>query len=159
MSGETARVDATTVSPITESSTSAVVTGLLDDTTYEFYLSVVGGSYAGDSNITSARTNVAAMVDTSPPKWPPTSELVASDITPSTIKLSWSQALDNVAVEGYRIFVDGHQEVDRTVTDFTYSVTDSVYSYMLTGLTPSTTYHFTVKAYDASDNVSEPGLA
>lgn len=159
VSGETTWIDATTTSPLDSSSASAVVTGLLDDTEYEFYLEVVGGSHEGDSNIASARTTAASVVDSIAPEWPAASELVLSDITQSTMKLSWPQASDNVAVKGYRIYIDGHQEVDHESADFAYSVTDHVYSYTISGLTPSTTYQITVKAYDASNNVSEPGLS
>lgn len=157
--GETAWTDATTDAPITETSTRAVVTGLADDTTYEFYLVVVGGDRAGDSNPAVATTNAAGGADTIPPEWPASSALKLSDMTETTIKLSWPEAQDNVAVTGYRIFVDGHQKVDKASGDFAYSVTDHVYSYTMTGLQPGTSYHFTVKAYDAVNHVSEPGLS
>lgn len=48
---------AVTEEPVTETSTRAVVTGLSDDTTYAFYLEVIGGDRAGISNIAVATTN------------------------------------------------------------------------------------------------------
>ena len=157
--GETSWTDATTNAPITATSTHAVVTGLADNTTYEFYLVVVGGERAGDSNTAVATTNAATGADSIPPTWPGSSELTLSDITRTTVQLTWPAAQDNVAVKGYRIYVDGDQKVDKVSGDFNYSVTDDTYTYTVTGLNPNTTYEFDVKAYDAGNNVSEPGLS
>lgn len=151
--------DAAMADPMTATSTGAVVTGLADDTTYEFYLEVVGGDHAGNSNMATATTNAATVVDSVPPVWPGGSELILSDMTQSSIKLSWPEAQDNFAVTGYRIFVDDSLEVDKASGDFSYSVTENVYSYTMTELSPNTTYRFTVKAYDAKNNESEPGLS
>jgi chitodextrinase len=70
--------------------------------------------------------------------------LSASGTTTTSTNLSWTGATDNVAVSGYDVFKDGVL-LGSTTTATTYAVT---------GLTVSTTYVFTVKAKDASGNIS-----
>jgi len=84
-------------------------------------------------------------VDTEAPTWPTEGELAIAEVTQTSAKLSWPEAADNVAVAGYRIYVDGaermtvpKQELEKTITN----------------LTPKKTYLFTVKAYDAAGNES-----
>lgn len=96
--------------------------------------------------------------EVAPPVWPSGSELTVSDIKQTSVKLSWPAAQDNFAVRGYRLYVNGEKKMDKVDSEFDYSVTDSVYSYSLAGLTPGTAYHFTVKAYDTAGNEGEPGL-
>jgi hypothetical protein len=61
----------------------------------------------------------------------------------SELDLSWTVSTDNVGVSGYKIFRAGFQIATSTFT-----------SYADTGLTASTTYTYTVKAFDAAGNVS-----
>lgn len=84
-------------------------------------------------------------LDTEPPSAPAT--LNATTVGAGSITLGWPAATDNVGVTGYKIFREG-VEIG----------TSSVLSFTSTGLTPSTEYHFSVKAVDASNNVSEPVL-
>ncbi len=79
--------------------------------------------------------------DTSAPSIP--SNLSASPISTSQINLSWSPSTDNTAVAGYRIYRNGSQLT--TTLNTTYSNT---------GLSPATTYSYTVSAYDAAGNTS-----
>jgi chitodextrinase len=79
--------------------------------------------------------------DTIPPTAP--GAPVAGTITPSSIALSWAAATDNYGVSSYQVYRNG--TLVGTVTSLTY--TD-------TGLTPSTTYTYTVKALDAAGNAS-----
>lgn len=83
---------------------------------------------------------VAAVADTTPPTAP---TLTASGTTETTTDLSWSGATDNVGVTGYDVYRGA------TLLGSTASTT-----YAVTGLTPSTTYSFTVRAKDAAGNVS-----
>lgn len=78
--------------------------------------------------------------DTTPPTTP---TLSASNTTSVSTILSFTGATDNVGISGYDIYKDG--SLLATVTASPYTVT---------GLTPSTTYAFTVKAKDASGNIS-----
>src|SRR5437016_3814208 len=79
--------------------------------------------------------------DTTPPSVP--TGLTASAVSSSQINLSWAASSDNVGVSGYRVYRGGTQIATTSATSFTN-----------TGLAPSTTYSYTVAAYDAAGNVS-----
>jgi chitodextrinase len=81
------------------------------------------------------------VVDTSSPTVP--AGLHAVVISSTQINLSWTASTDNVGVTGYKIFRGGAQFSTTTATSFSN-----------TGLTPSTTYTYTVAAYDAARNTS-----
>ncbi len=85
-------------------------------------------------------TITAGSTDTVAPTAP---TLTASGTTQTTTNLSWSGAIDNVAVTGYDVYKDG------SLLGSTAST-----SYAVSGLTASTTYVFTVKAKDAAGNAS-----
>jgi chitodextrinase len=63
--------------------------------------------------------------------------------TDTSIGLSWTASTDNVGVTGYKVFRNGTQ----IATPATTSYTD-------TGLTPNTTYTYTIAANDAAGNTS-----
>ncbi|XID94937.1 S-layer homology domain-containing protein [Paenibacillaceae bacterium WGS1546] len=88
--------------------------------------------------------------DTEAPQWPDGSKLTASDITQTSIKLSWPMATDHVGVTGYRIYMNGTERM---------TVSGSVYETIIVGLSADTTYTFRVTAYDAAGNESEVGLS
>jgi fibronectin type 3 domain-containing protein len=69
--------------------------------------------------------------------------LVAAPVSTSRINLSWDASTDNVGVAGYKIYRNGLLAGIAT----TRSYSDS-------GLAPSTTYAYTVAAYDAQGNTS-----
>jgi len=79
--------------------------------------------------------------DTQAPSVPTT--LSGTAVSSSQINLSWGASTDNIGVTGYRIYRGGIQ-IGTSVTN----------SYSNTGLSPSTTYSYTVSAYDAAGNVS-----
>ncbi|MFC4815787.1 MULTISPECIES: endonuclease [unclassified Flavobacterium] len=79
--------------------------------------------------------------DTTAPSVP--TNLAASNVTSTSLTLSWSASTDNVGVTGYDVYMNG---------SFKTSVTSTTSS--ITGLTASTTYSFTVKAKDAAGNSS-----
>jgi len=79
--------------------------------------------------------------DTQAPTTP--TNLSATAISSSQINLSWTASTDNVGVTGYRIYRGGTQ-IGTAATN----------SYSNTGLSPSTSYSYTVAAYDAAGNVS-----
>ncbi|MFP9113008.1 reprolysin-like metallopeptidase [Flavobacterium sp. RHBU_3] len=85
-------------------------------------------------------TITSASTDTTAPTAP---TLTASGTTSTTTNLSWSGATDNVAVTSYDVYQG---------TTLLGNVTTTTYA--VTGLTPSTTYSFTVKAKDAAGNAS-----
>jgi chitodextrinase len=69
--------------------------------------------------------------------------LTASAVSSSQINLSWAASSDNVGVSGYRVFRDGAQIATTSATSFPDA-----------GLSPSTTYSYTVAAFDAAGNLS-----
>nr|HQU21933.1 GEVED domain-containing protein [Flavobacteriaceae bacterium] len=79
--------------------------------------------------------------DTQPPTNP--TNLTASNITDTTVDLSWTASTDNVGVTGYEVFESG------------VSIgTVGSNSANVTGLTANTSYAFTVRAFDAAGNNS-----
>jgi chitodextrinase len=80
-------------------------------------------------------------IDTQPPTVP--TGLTATAVSSSQINLSWNASTDNVGVAGYLVFRNNGQIVSTTQT-----------SYSDTGLSPSTTYTYTVEAFDAAGNIS-----
>ncbi len=79
--------------------------------------------------------------DTQAPSTP--TNLTASNITQTSVRLSWGVSSDNVGVTGYSVFRDG-----------SFLASTSGTNYNVSGLTPGTTYTFTVNAVDAAGNTS-----
>ncbi len=94
----------------------------------------------------STAINVSTLADTDAPTVP--SNVVASNITGTTFKLTWNASTDNTAVTGYDVYVDA---------TFKASTTDV--NYTVTGLTKSTTYAVSVLAKDAANNKSAQSTA
>ncbi|MEK9154507.1 MAG: LamG-like jellyroll fold domain-containing protein [Patescibacteria group bacterium] len=84
--------------------------------------------------------------DTTAPSVP--TNLSATAISSTQINLSWIASTDNVGVTGYRIYRGGTQIGTSNTT-----------SYSDTGLSPSTSYSYTVSAYDAANNVSAQSVS
>ncbi len=80
--------------------------------------------------------------DTENPSVP--TNLVASNPTSSTVDLSWTASTDNTGVTSYDVY-DGSNFVNTASNATTYTIS---------GLTPETTYNFSVRARDAANNVS-----
>jgi glucose/arabinose dehydrogenase/chitodextrinase len=79
--------------------------------------------------------------DTIPPSVP--TGLTATTVSSTRIDLAWSPSSDNVGVAGYRVFRNG-----------TEVATPTTNAHQDTGLTPATTYTYTVSAFDAAGNSS-----
>jgi carbohydrate binding protein with CBM4/9 domain/fibronectin type III domain protein len=79
--------------------------------------------------------------DTQAPTAP--ANLTSTGKTSSSVSLSWSASTDNVGVSAYDIYSGSNQVLSVSGTTATVS-----------GLSPSTSYTFTVKARDAAGNVS-----
>jgi fibronectin type 3 domain-containing protein len=79
--------------------------------------------------------------DTTPPSVP--TNLTATANSSSQVTLSWTASTDNVGVAGYSILRNG-VAIAATATP----------GYVDTGLTPNTTYSYTITASDAAGNVS-----
>ena len=84
--------------------------------------------------------------DTEAPTAP--TNLVASDLSPYSVKLSWTGSVDNRAVTAYEIYQNGTK------------ITETPQTFInITTLSPGTAYEFTVKAIDFSANRSAPSNA
>ena len=79
--------------------------------------------------------------DTENPSTP--TNLIVTGSTSSTISLSWTASTDNIMVATYDIYLDGMLKTSSSSNSIT-----------VTGLNPSTTYSFYVKAKDAAGNTS-----
>lgn len=80
-------------------------------------------------------------IDAQPPTAP--TDFTAIPVSSSQINLSWTASTDNVGVTGYEIYRNSVKIATSTTT-----------SYGDTGLAPSTTYTYFVKAYDGAGNIS-----
>jgi chitodextrinase len=125
----------------TTSNTSYQDTGLSPSTTYSYTVAAydAAGNVSGQSTTASATTQASS--DTIPPSIP--TNLSAIAVSSSQINISWTASTDNVGVAGYRIYRNGAQITTTANT-----------AYSDTGLSPSTTYNYTVAAYDAAGNTS-----
>jgi glucose/arabinose dehydrogenase/chitodextrinase len=86
--------------------------------------------------------------DTSPPTAP--AGLTATASGSSQVNLNWTASTDNVGVAGYRV-----ERCQGTgCTNFAQVGTPTATSYSDTGLAPSSTYRYQVRAVDASGNFS-----
>lgn len=95
------------------------------------------------NSATSALIPVTVAIDITPPSAP--GSLTASEISSTTLRLSWSSATDNVGVAGYLV-----QRGTTTIATLAGSVT----SFVDSGLSSNTLYRYTVTAFDAAGYVS-----
>jgi Fibronectin type III domain len=94
---------------------------------------------------TGAVVNVSFGADTVKPT--PPGNLQGNPTSGTSVSLTWTASSDNVGVSGYRVYRNGGATPIATTTSTGYA--DS-------GLSPQTTYSYSVVAYDAQNNVSDP---
>ena len=104
---------------------------------------VTGSTWQADIALDKFNLTATGGPDTTPPSAP--SDLVANNTTESSTTLSWTSSIDNVGVTGYDIYEGTSVIGSATGTSFD-----------VTGLSPSTSYAFTVVARDAAGNESTP---
>ncbi|WP_231891406.1 fibronectin type III domain-containing protein [Paenibacillus swuensis] len=123
--------------------TTFTATGLTPSTAYSF--TVKAKDAASNVSVASNTLNVTtAAGDTQAPTTP--TNLALTGKTDTSVSLSWSASSDNVGVTGYNVYYGttlAGSTTGPSATNFTAS-----------GLAPNTAYTFTVKAKDASNNVS-----
>ena len=122
-------------------------TGRSPSTTYRYQVRAAdqAGNLSAYSTIASATTPAAP--DTTPPSTP--SGLSATAASSTQIDLSWTASTDNVGVTGYR--VERCQGAACTTSPRSHPTGTSFND---TGLSPSTTYRYQVRAVDEAGNVS-----
>jgi chitodextrinase len=129
----------------TVGSTSLNDSGLLPSTSYDYAIRALDA--AGNESIATTInvvTNAAAggnPQDTEAPSVP--ANVRATAVTSDSISLQWDAATDNVGVTAYRVTRNGQA----VATIGSTSLNDS-------GLLPSTSYDYTVRALDAAGNES-----
>lgn len=101
-----------------------------------------GSSWRSDMAIDNIKI-LSSTPDTEAPT--PPSNLVTSTITSTSVDLSWSAAIDNIGVTGYDVYQG---------TNLLTTVTNT--NYTIAGLSPDTSYSFSVRAKDGAGNVSDP---
>lgn len=117
------------------------INGLTELTTYSFSIKAKDG--AGNTSLSSN-----LIIITTPDGTKPTSptNLTASDITATSVNLSWTGSTDNIGVTGYSIY-------NNTFT-LLGKVNGSTKTFNVTDLKQATTYNFSIKATDAAGNSS-----
>jgi len=125
----------------TVTGTTANITGLTANTNYTF--SVKAKDAAGNESASSNSVNftTSSGADTQAPSTP--SSLATSNVTQTSVDLSWNASTDNVGVTGYDVYQDGVNISNVTGT-----------STSISGLTANTNYSFYVIARDAAGNSS-----
>ncbi|MFD1151873.1 PQQ-dependent sugar dehydrogenase [Saccharothrix hoggarensis] len=124
--------------------TSTTVTGLSPNGTYRFYVNAEDAA----GNVSQASDNVdvrtpPAQADTEKPSAP--TGLRATAVTANSVSLAWTAATDNIGVTRYEVHSGGVKVGDATGTSATIG-----------GRSPNTAYTFTVRAFDAVGNASDP---
>lgn len=118
-------------------------TCLTPSTTYNYTVKAFNAA----RNLSAPSTSLAVKTKVQGPEPPtaPTDLKADIDITTSSVSLTWTAATDNYCFAGY--------EIDRDDVKVNTSKTTS---YLDSSLKPDTTYHYTVKAFDAAGNYSVP---
>ncbi|WP_299063206.1 endonuclease [uncultured Polaribacter sp.] len=123
----------------TSNKTNTTITNLKTNTNYTFR--VVAKDIINNLSAPSIAINGKTLQDTEAPTIP--TNLLISNISDSSFKVSWSVSTDNNAIAGYEIFIDDN--LIATTTNIFYTVT---------GLETSTNYAVQVLAKDVDNNKS-----
>lgn len=123
-------------------STTFTSKGLASNTWYTFKIRARDAA----GNVSEEAGIEIKTLDITPPTRP--TKLTASEITRSSVYLSWSPSTDNDRVVGYQIFQGGNLLVG----------TSTGTKFRVTGLTSDNTYSFSVRARDADGNYSEKSI-
>jgi chitodextrinase len=118
------------------------LSGLTPSTAYTVDVRAFDAAGNRSTAITGNFTTSAAS-DTTPPTL--TGSITVGTVTASSVQISWPAGSDNVAVASYEVSSNGGTS---------YSNVGNVLTFTFTGLSPSTSYSFRVRARDAAGNVS-----
>lgn len=114
---------------------------LVPSTTYSYTVSAYDPAGNNSAQSSSASATTLASSDTVSPTVP--GSLHVTGTSSSTISLAWNASTDNIGVAGYKVFRNG-----------ALVGTSAGTSYADSGLAGSTTYAYSVSAYDGSGNNS-----
>lgn len=117
----------------------AVISNLEQGTKYLVYVRAFDG--AGNFSEQS-ETMIVQTVDIEAPSVP--SGLKVEEKTQNSISIKWEEAVDNVGISGYNVYLDG--ELFKQTEDL---------EAQLTGLLPNTTYFISISAFDEEGNESQ----
>ncbi len=125
-------------------------TGLTANTQYSYVVranDAAGNESAGSTSATATTQANPNPTDTTPPSVP--ANVTATAVSNSSINVSWTASTDTggSGLSGYRIYRDGSSTALDEVNAPTTTYSDS-------GLSASTQYSYTVRAFDAAGNES-----
>lgn len=123
----------------TTNTTTTSLTDLTPNTNYS--IEVLALDFANNKSAKSTAVNSSTLVDTTPPTIP--TNIVVSNQTNSSFKITWNASTDNTKVSSYEIYLNNNLTTTVTTTTFTAS-----------SLNASTTYSIQVLAVDSSNNKS-----
>lgn len=112
-------------------------------TTYTLTATNAAGSTTANVTVT---VTAAPVVDSQPPSAPAIVSITA--VSPTQVNLAWTPSSDNVGVAGYQVLRNGSPIA---------SLPGGALSHSDTGVVGSTTYSYTVRAFDAASNYSAAG--
>jgi fibronectin type 3 domain-containing protein len=109
-----------------------------------YFYSVAAIDSVGNVSVQGTQANATTPpLDITPPSIP--ANFIATPISSSQVTLSWSASTDNVTVAGYNLFNNGTQIATIPSTSTTYTDIN---------LATSTTYEYSITAFDTAGNVS-----
>jgi chitodextrinase len=123
-------------------------TGLTASTSYSYRVRATdaAGNLSAYSSINTAST--MASPDTTPPTAP--ANLTATPASATQTNLAWTASADNVGVTGYKV----ERCQGAACSNFAQIAAPATTTFNDTGLTPSTSYSYRVRATDAAGNLS-----
>ena len=120
-------------------------TGLSPSTAYSYTVKAVDAAGSSAASNTASATTLTPP-DTQAPSAP--AGLSASNVTTTSVALSWTSSTDNIGVVSYDVYLSSSRVLSSAGPSATVS-----------GLSPGTTYTFTVRALDGAGNVSQTSSA
>ncbi len=142
----------TSIQTVTGGATSWTDTSVLPNSTYTYTVDAFDAvpNTSSQSQASAPVTTPSPAPDTTPPDVPTGVKAVAN--SPTSVTVSWAASFDAVGTVGYDVYRDGSTTAIQTVTGGATSWTD-------TTVQPNTSYSYTVDAFDAVPNTSDPSAA
>lgn len=127
---------------LTEQTTNTTISIIDLDTNTAYSFTIVAKDLINNMSAASAAVNGTTLQDANPPSTP--TNVVISNQTDTSFKISWTASTDNNAVANYEIYVNNSLQ-DSTSDTF----------YTVNGLSSSTTYAVEILAVDTDNNKSD----